>query len=117
MWAILKEMTAYAMFIWILLVLSYGNRDPNSYFLRNALTQSLARPGDVNIDFSSIRNASRFYLWAQRALVQQLAIGENYNGERARGKERKLMQDRVSLLLGYAVLRQVRVTERKYEAQ
>jgi hypothetical protein len=40
MWDIVQEIMAYSMFLWLLLVLSYGNRDPNATYLRQGIYDS-----------------------------------------------------------------------------
>ena len=55
------ELLVYAFFIWILLIISYGQRDPNAWYLQNSLKQTFIHPGaldgtdfnNVNIMFSS----------------------------------------------------------------
>lgn len=55
MTSILKEIISYAAFIWILTVLSYGNRDPSAYYLRQNLKDTFIREGAENHDFMAVR--------------------------------------------------------------
>lgn len=54
MTAILKEIVSYAFFIWILTVLSYGNRDPSAYYLRQNLKDTFIREGASSHDFMAV---------------------------------------------------------------
>lgn len=58
MWDILTEMAAYAFFLWILLVLSYGSRDPNAFLIRASLEQSFIRPRDPWLSFKAVSHSS-----------------------------------------------------------
>ena len=41
MWEIVRELIAYASFLWILYLVSYSNRDPNAFFLMQHLREDL----------------------------------------------------------------------------
>ena len=56
MWDVIKEIASYFIYLWVLLVLSYGNRDPNAYLLKSGFEGSLLRFGDDDFDY---RKASR----------------------------------------------------------
>ena len=38
MWAIIREILGYLIFLWVLVVVSYGNRDPNAFLLKQTLS-------------------------------------------------------------------------------
>jgi hypothetical protein len=54
MWEILREMLAYASFLWILYVVSYSNRDPNSFYLMNHLREDLLNVNSATDDFTQV---------------------------------------------------------------
>ena len=54
MWEILQEMAAYAFFLWVLLTISYGTRDPNSYLIRESLENHFLQPNDYMLKFSAV---------------------------------------------------------------
>ena len=54
MWDILQEMTAYAFFLWVLLTISYGTRDPNSFLIREALENNFLQPRDHMLSFNKV---------------------------------------------------------------
>ena len=45
-------------------------------------------------------------------MVPELKIDTDYSGKKPRGKEKKLISDRVHLLLGNGVMRQVRIRQK-----
>ncbi|XP_054719265.1 polycystic kidney disease 2-like 2 protein [Uloborus diversus] len=111
MTAILKEIISYAFFIWILTILSYGNRDPSAYYLRQNLKDTFIREGDSNIDFMGITSTADFYKWTREVLIPELIVGKWYNGDQPFGL-RGFLSDRVNRIMGYGMLRQVRIKER-----
>lgn len=54
MYNILREIGSYALYLWILMILSYGNRDPNSYYIREAFINNFIKPGDLWVDFHNV---------------------------------------------------------------
>ena len=48
-WKLLREIASYAMFIWILVIVSYTNKDTNSYNYQILIKNSLSQ-GPVEID-------------------------------------------------------------------
>ena len=45
MYDILREVLFYALFLWILMVVSYGFRDPNAFFMKTALYHTYVDAG------------------------------------------------------------------------
>ena len=55
MWDLLQEMAAYAFFLWVLLTISYGTRDPNCYLIRQALENHFVQPTDAMLSYNLVR--------------------------------------------------------------
>jgi polycystin 1L2 len=55
MWEIVRELIAYMSFLWILYVVSYSNRDPNSYYLMNHLREDFLNLGNQTNDFTTVK--------------------------------------------------------------
>ncbi|XP_035210182.1 polycystic kidney disease protein 1-like 2 [Stegodyphus dumicola] len=104
---LLKEITAYALYLWILMILSYGNRDPNSFYLRETVINNFIKPGDLWHDFNEVTTEVKFWNWTRNALLPELFAGLWYNGRKPLGL-RLLLDDRNNFKIGYPVLRQVR---------
>ncbi|CAL1301078.1 unnamed protein product [Larinioides sclopetarius] len=107
MYSVLKEIGAYVLFLWILFILSYGNRDPNSFYLREATINNFIKPGDLWVDFNNVNNEVKFWNWTRTALIPELFAGLWYNGRPPLGL-RLLIDDRNNFKIGYPVLRQIR---------
>ncbi|XP_054724298.1 location of vulva defective 1-like [Uloborus diversus] len=107
MYQVLKEIGVYALYLWILMILSFGNRDPNSFYIRETTINNFIKPGDLWNDFNKINNEVRFWNWTREALLPELFAGVWYNGRPPLGL-RLLIDDRSNFKIGYPVLRQIR---------
>ncbi|KAM4723032.1 polycystin-1-like protein 2 [Rhinophrynus dorsalis] len=90
--ALIREILAYLGFLWMLLLVAYGQRDPNSYYLNKHIESSFTNGLD---DVCSYQG---FFSWANTTLLNNL-FG-TYPG---------FVTDGNSKLVGSARIRQVRV--------
>ncbi|KAM6057828.1 polycystin-1-like protein 2 [Chlamydotis macqueenii] len=90
--ALIREILAYLGFLWMLLLVAYGQRDPNSYYLNKHIENSFT---DGFHDVCSYRD---FFMWANTTLVKNLY-----------GSYKGFITDGNSKLVGSARIRQVRV--------
>ncbi|NXO04337.1 PK1L2 protein, partial [Rhinopomastus cyanomelas] len=90
--ALIREILAYVGFLWMLLLVAYGQRDPNSYYLNKHIENSFT---DGFHDIYSYRD---FFTWANTTLVKNLY-----------GSYKGFITDGNSKLVGSARIRQVRV--------
>ncbi|XP_029979509.1 polycystic kidney disease protein 1-like 2 [Sphaeramia orbicularis] len=89
---LIREILAYMGFMWMLLLVAYGQRDPNAYFLTQHIRQSFSKGISDTMSIQDVFN------WANATLLSNL-FGE-YPG---------FITDGNSKLVGNARLRQVRV--------
>ena len=52
---ILKEISAYFLFVFVLVVVAYGNRDPNAYLLSKNLRDIFVEVDDTGVDLADVR--------------------------------------------------------------
>ncbi|XP_063800339.1 polycystin-1-like protein 2 [Pseudophryne corroboree] len=90
--ALIREILAYLGFLWMLLLVAYGQRDPNSYYLNKHIENSFT---DGLGDVCSYRD---FFTWANTTLINNLY--GTYPG---------FVTDGHSKLVGGTRIRQVRV--------
>ncbi|KAM6430104.1 polycystin-1-like protein 3 [Liasis olivaceus] len=90
--ALIQEILAYLGFLWMLLLVAYGQRDPNSYYLNKHIENSFTE------GFQEILSYQDFFKWARTTL-----IGNLY------GPYEGFITDGNSKLVGSARIRQVRV--------
>ncbi|XP_063601108.1 uncharacterized protein LOC134777199 [Penaeus indicus] len=109
MYEILREIFAYMMFLWVLLILSYGNRDPNAYFLQQSLNQGFIHKGALDgSDYTKATNADRFWRYLHVGLLPDLRADRLYNGSPPYGL-RGYLGDQCNRIMGYATIRQARI--------
>ncbi|GFQ92473.1 polycystic kidney disease protein 1-like 2, partial [Trichonephila clavata] len=58
-----------------------------------------------------ISGTADFYKWTRNTLIPELIVGKWYNGDQPFGL-RGFLNDRVNRIMGYGILRQVRIKER-----
>ncbi|XP_054390399.1 polycystin-1-like protein 2 [Pongo abelii] len=90
-WGVVKT---YLGFLWMLLLMAYGQRDPSAYHLNRHLEHSFTR------GFSGVLGFREFFEWANTTLVSNLY-----------GHPPGFITDGNSKLVGSAQIRQVRVRE------
>ncbi|XP_045888956.1 polycystic kidney disease protein 1-like 2 isoform X2 [Micropterus dolomieu] len=90
--ALIREILTYMGFMWMLLLVAYGQRDPNAYFLTKHIRQSFSRGISDSMSIQDVFN------WANTTLLSSLF-----------GEHPGFITDGNSKLVGNARLRQVRV--------
>ncbi|XP_038069881.1 polycystic kidney disease protein 1-like 2 [Patiria miniata] len=92
MYALLREIVGYLLFIWLVLVLAYSQRDRYAYYL----TKNVRDVFFSNDEYDSITDFGGFYEWADVTLLPGL-----YEGDAT--------TDTMSFLVGGVRIRQLRV--------
>ncbi|XP_033373170.1 polycystic kidney disease protein 1-like 2 [Parus major] len=90
--ALIREILAYLGFLWMLLLVAYGQRDPNSYYLNKHIKDSFTD------GFHHVYSYQDFFTWANTTLLKNLY-----------GSYKGFITDGNSKLVGSARIRQVRV--------
>ncbi|XP_026234452.1 polycystic kidney disease protein 1-like 2 [Anabas testudineus] len=90
--ALVREILAYMGFMWMLLLVAYGQRDPNAYFLTQHIQQSFSKGISDSMSIQDV------FSWANTTLLNNLF-----------GAHPGFITDGNSKLVGSARLRQVRV--------
>ncbi|XP_048461921.1 polycystic kidney disease protein 1-like 2 [Rhincodon typus] len=89
---LIREILAYLGFLWMLLLVAYGQRDPNSYYLNKAIETSFTS------GFDDILSYNDFFQWANSTLITNLF-----------GFYPGFVTDGNSKLVGSARIRQLRI--------
>ncbi|XP_042202967.1 polycystic kidney disease protein 1-like 2 [Homarus americanus] len=109
MHSILMEIMSYSIFIWIVLILSHGNRDPNAYFLQRTLREAFVNEGAKDgTDFLKVTNADMFWNYLHKGFLHRLRADVLYNGKPPY-LLRGFLGDHNNRIMGYAIIRQIRV--------
>lgn len=104
MWNIVHEIISFGIFILVVYFISYGNRDPMSFTLKNQVEEAFI----TDNGFDQILTSNDWWNWVHSTAIPALRAQTYYNGLPAYGL-RGFMGDRTNRLMGYGVLRQVRV--------
>uniref|UniRef100_A0A4W5MLF7 Uncharacterized protein n=1 Tax=Hucho hucho TaxID=62062 RepID=A0A4W5MLF7_9TELE len=64
--ALIKEILTYMGFMWMLLLVAYGQRDPNAYFLTQHIRQSFSQ------GISDSMSHGNVFTWANTSLLSKL---------------------------------------------
>ncbi|KAG1652740.1 Polycystic kidney disease protein 1-like 2 [Nymphon striatum] len=105
-----KEVICYIAFILLLLILSYGNRDPSASLLNDTMVKAFIKPGDYLLDFDKVLTTDKFYTWIRKVLLPELIIGKWYNDMMPYNLN-AFLNDRCNLIIGVPMLRQIRVEQ------
>ncbi|XP_077979558.1 polycystin-2-like protein 2 [Glandiceps talaboti] len=108
MYSIIREILFYIFFLWLLLIISYGNRDPNSYSYMEHLSTILMKDDPYN-DYMKVTSRHRFWNYTHEILVPTLFVHNWYNGDPPEDDLEGFLMDRNSRVMGHVVMRQLRI--------
>lgn len=105
---VLKEIFSYISFLWIMIVLTYGNRDPNAFLIKDTIKRSFIEGAHSKVPFHSVVTTDQFWNYVNQTLIPGLLVGPWYNGYQPYTL-RGFINDRVNRIMGYGMMRQVRI--------
>ncbi|WAQ97034.1 PK1L2-like protein, partial [Mya arenaria] len=108
MWAIIREILFYAFFLWILIIVSYRSVSTNSWRYKNTMEKVFIQTNDTKKAFTKVHNTDDFWTWARSGMLRGIRAGPYYNNFPP-FYMRGYINDKQSRLMGYAILRQVRI--------
>ncbi|XP_071105701.1 polycystin-1-like [Haliotis cracherodii] len=108
MWEIVRELVFYSFFLWILMVISYRSRNPNSYYYKDTLEKMIIKNNHTLQWFTKIHNAEEYWKWARSGMVNAVRASSYYNKDPPL-MLRGFIGDKVSRMMGFATMRQLRV--------
>ncbi|XP_037076846.1 polycystic kidney disease 2-like 2 protein [Pollicipes pollicipes] len=101
---LMKQMCTFMLFLLFLLFLAQQNRNPNAFLVNNNLKNML-----VDSKFSTIRLPRHLFSWLKATYLGAVFWDGHYNGAPLLPADRPFMSDMVTLRLGPARVRQVRI--------
>ena len=127
--AVLREMVTYFIYVAIIFLLAYGNRDANLFLEKQQLESSiifgsttceLVPEDDPRykecteeslpkhyVNFMKIRDVNDWWNWINETVIPNVRVQNWYNNKPPYGL-RGYLDDRVNRLIGYAIIRQIR---------
>ncbi|XP_032242532.2 polycystin-1 isoform X2 [Nematostella vectensis] len=120
MFEVIQEILFYALFVWVVLVVAYGHRDPNAHVMNQGLEDVFSGRGNswmvdyeppklrnrTIIKFLRVSDITSFWNWTEAVLIPGLYSESWYNG---RSDKPGFLADHTSWMLGTARMRQLRV--------
>ncbi|XP_052071199.1 polycystin family receptor for egg jelly-like [Mytilus californianus] len=110
MYSLLKEIAICVFFLYFVLMIAYTNRDPwsyNQYTTYNNMFNLGSFSPSYTVQFDQVNSIAQFWNWTQNALLNSLYYTDWYNGD-VFSDSSSLIQDKQTLLVGSARLRQLR---------
>ena len=126
---VITDLVVYWVYVIIIFMISYGNRDPNAFHEKAALETAVVFGGttcevvpsddprykkckseDVPIpyvNFMKVRDANEWWGWLEMVVMPNVRVQPWYNGKPPYGL-RGYLDDRVNRIIGYAIVRQTR---------
>ncbi|XP_071131781.1 polycystin-1-like protein 2 [Mytilus edulis] len=113
---IFTELILYAVFLTVLYLISFSNRDVQWYYSKQHIEQQLVVSNkDITswdtIRFENIKSTADFHSWLSDTLVPFVFPKQSYYAHKLTAYYRQYLQDQVNFRLGPIRLRQVRAVE------
>ena len=102
--AVASELFTYLIFLAILFIVSYDNRDPDSFKLKDHLENNLI----IKNGFDKVKTSDDWWRWTHKTLVSEIKAGPKYNLQPPYGL-RGYIGDHTQRIMGFANLRQVSI--------
>ncbi|XP_063612193.1 polycystin-2-like protein 1 [Penaeus indicus] len=107
---LLLEILVYLIFLYLILSVSYGARDPHVYYMRSNVENIFVKTSSTTCPaFEKAVLESHLWCWAREVLVPSLLDTRLYTGERRPQDMCGTIADQVTFLLGHAIFRQIRI--------
>ncbi|UJR09075.1 hypothetical protein I4U23_013322 [Adineta vaga] len=108
MWSIIHEFLIYVIFATLIFLITYGNREANSFHQVNHLRSYLFNTRQSSVDYTKILTIEQYWNWLENSFVDNLRAQQWYNGDAARYLNGYL-NDKSNRLIGWAMMRQLRI--------
>nr|XP_045617521.1 uncharacterized protein LOC123770009 [Procambarus clarkii] len=107
---LMLEILVYLIFLTIILCISYGSRDPNIFLMRNNVANTFVHYSTSECPaFAKAKFKDQFWCWSKEILVPNLLNTTLYNGKHRPQEMCGTLLDRITFLLGHAIIRQIRM--------
>ena len=126
---VLREMVTYFLYLGIIWIIAYGNRDADLYLQKQQMETAIVFGGTTceivpdddprykpcteetlpkhHVNFLKVRDVNDWWLWINDTVLPNVRVQNWYNGKPPYGL-RGYLEDRVNRLIGNAIIRQAR---------
>ncbi|XP_072050858.1 polycystin-2-like protein 2 [Amphiura filiformis] len=112
MHSIIREILVYFIFLFIVLLIAYSSQNTQAFYIKtthtNLLVYDEVKVKGVHRAFIDAKTVDKYWTWLEDMLLPQLHGGVWYNGD-IDDQLLPYTADKVSYMLGYAIIRQLRV--------
>ncbi|CAF1131898.1 unnamed protein product [Adineta steineri] len=108
MWAIIREFFIYFIFAILVFIITYSNREQNSFFQVNHLRAYLLNQRQTTVDYTKINTIDEYWYWLENSFVSNIRAQQWYNGDIPQYLN-GFLNDKSSRLIGWATMRQLRI--------
>ncbi|CAF0966370.1 unnamed protein product [Adineta steineri] len=108
MWAIIREFLIYFIFVILVFVITYSNREQHSFFQVNHLRAYFLNQRQTTVDYTKINTIDEYWYWLENSFVSNIRAQQWYNGDTPQYLN-GFLNDKSSRLIGWATIRQLRV--------
>ena len=107
MWSILREFGICLLFLFLILSMTYANREENSYF-QVAHFRNFFFDSETKFDYRRIFTIDDYWKWLQNSFVENVRAQNWYNDDLPKYLNGYL-NDKTNRLIGWATMRQLRI--------
>ena len=126
---VLREMLTYFVYVGIIMIIAYGNRDANAFLEKSALETAVVFGGTTceivpnddpryiectnetlpfpHVNFMKVKDVNDWWNWLHDTVLPNVRVQNWYNDKPPYGL-RGYLDDRVNRIIGYAIIRQTR---------
>ena len=136
--AVLTEMVTYFIYVAIVMIIAYGNRDQYTFLQKQSLETAIVFGGTVceivpdddprykecteetlpldHVNFMKVKDVNDWWNWFKDTVMTNVRVQNWYNGKPPYGL-RGYLDDRVNRIIGYGIIRQTRESMGSCRAQ
>ncbi|CAF0940715.1 unnamed protein product [Adineta steineri] len=108
MWAIIREFLTCLVFAILVFIITYSNREQNSFLQVNHLRAYFLNQKQTTVDYTKINTIDEYWYWLENSFVSNIRAQQWYNGDNPEYLN-GFLNDKSNRFIGWATIRQLRV--------
>ncbi|CAF3869870.1 unnamed protein product, partial [Adineta steineri] len=108
MWSIIREFLIYFIFAILVFLITYSNREQNSFYQVNHLRAYFLNERQTTADYTNINTIDEYWYWLENSFVSNIRAQQWYNGDVPQYLN-GFLNDKSNRLIGWATMRQLRI--------
>ncbi|CAF1416666.1 unnamed protein product [Rotaria sordida] len=107
-WSIIREFIIYLIFLILICLITYLNRDQNSFFQVQHLRKYFFNTKQTDYNYIQISTINKYWNWLENSFISNLRAQQWYNGDQPRYLN-GFINDKSNRLIGWSTMRQLRI--------